>query len=252
MRVRFVRPFCGGLAFCAWLGVAPFHATAAGGQTAEPPLEWGRFHDPRAVAVLTAPFAKRIAGLPRAQKAAAIMRLKAALNHPHVEVRRRAALTLGALGDASGVPVMIRDLAPAATPNDNGRGNVSVALRILKDRRALPALKRALRDRSPYIRGIALAALGEMKDQEAFAEIASHLGDKAHEGGCIPMFPAHSACYALGALGDERAIPLLIAALDDKDLTTQAAQALGALTGQTFGYDAAAWKRWWQEQAQTR
>jgi HEAT repeat protein len=62
------------------------------------------------------------------------------------------------------------------------------------------------------------------------------------------MFPAASACYALGRLGDRRALPLLVCALDDPDLTFNAAKALAALTKTGDGWDSARWKTWWAEQ----
>ena len=62
------------------------------------------------------------------------------------------------------------------------------------------------------------------------------------------MTPANSACYALGALGDRRAVPLLVAALDDPDLSSSAGRALAALTKTGEGWDAGRWKAWWAEQ----
>ncbi len=89
--------------------------------------DWKAFDDPSAL-LLTDGFAKSINGLPTVEKAAAIKRLQGSLRSKEVEVRRRAALTLGALGDRSGVPTMIDDLS-TATGGD--RDNVVVALRIL-------------------------------------------------------------------------------------------------------------------------
>src|SRR5262245_2699572 len=98
--------------------------------------DWTAFDDPTSF-LLTDPFAESIKKLPAADKEAAVKRLHDSLKAKEVEVRRRAALTLNGLGDKGGVPTMIDDLT-RATGRD--RDNVAVALRILKDERAIPAL----------------------------------------------------------------------------------------------------------------
>lgn len=212
--------------------------------------DWKTFDDPQAV-LLTDDFAKSIHGLPAAEKAVAIKRLQESLKSKEVEIRRRAAVTLASLGDKSGVPTMIDDLS-TATGND--RDNIVVALRVLKDERAVPALRKALKDKSPYVRGIAVSALGELKVAKAYDEIVALTNDKeglkTAEGGgrlnCIRDCPAFSACYALGALGDERAVPVLIGLLADADLQGPARQALEILTKQKFGNDPDKWRAWWR------
>jgi hypothetical protein len=212
--------------------------------------DWKTFDDPKDV-LLTDAFAKSINGFPPAEKAVAINRLLESLMSKEVEIRRRAALTLASLGDKSGVPTMIDDLS-TATGKD--RDNIVVALRVLKDERAVPALRKALKDKSPYVRGIAVAALGELKAAKAYHEIVVLTKDKeglkAGKGpghlNCIRDCPAFSACYALGALGDERAVPVLIGLLADADLQQPALQALEVLTKQKFGKDPDKWKTWWR------
>jgi HEAT repeat protein len=214
------------------------------------PADWKKFDDPTAV-LLTDAVAKSINGLPVPEKAKAIKRLRKSLKSKEVEIRRRAALTLSALGDKGGVPTRIDDLS-TATGRD--RDNVVVALRILKDMRAVPALREALKDKSPHVRGVAAAALGGLKAIKAYPEIVALTKDKegrdAGKGdgrlNCIPNCPAFSACYALGALGDERAIPVLIGVLGDADLQRPARQALEVLTKQKLGNDPEKWKAWWK------
>jgi HEAT repeat protein len=209
-------------------------------------VDWKTFDDPKAFCV-TGPVAKEIAGMPGPAKAAAMKRLRESLKSKEVEVRRRAALTLGDLGDKAGVPVMAADLA---TAKGHDRNNVAVALRILKDKRAAAALLKALKDKSPYIRGIAAATLGEMGAKEAYAPLVALTKDKEWErtGGldCFRVTPAEMACYALGALGEKRAAPVLIKLLDDKDLRRPAGQALEALTKKKFGTDSKRWMDWWK------
>ncbi len=216
-------------------------------------IDWDAFHDPKAV-LLTDPFAKSIADLAGEQKEMALKRLHECLKSPEVEIRRRAALALGKLGDFRGVPVMMVDL-PQVSGRD--RDNVVVALRVLKDRRAIPTLRNALKDKSPYVRSIAVAALGEMKAGEAYAEIVALTKDKEGRGGdtngktlnCIRSSPADLACYALGALGDRRAVPVLIELLRDPDLKESAQQGLEVLTEQRLGDDPDKWTVWWKRQS---
>ena len=216
-------------------------------------IDWKAFDDPTAATYFTNAYGKSISLLSAPEKAAAIKRLRQSLESDEVEIRRRAALTLGEVGDTSGVPTMIEDL-PKATGRD--RDNVVVALRVLKDERAIPALRMALKDESAYVRGIAVAALGELKATEAFDEIVALTKDKgdrpysenAGKLDCIKIPPAFSACYALGDLGDERAVPVLIEVLTDKELQQCAQQALENLTKQKFGHDADKWKAWWKAQ----
>jgi HEAT repeat protein len=242
-----------------WMMVACSGAAVAAGEPVPvsaplknpaPPPDWKAFDDPTAF-LLTDAFAESINGSLAAEKAAALKRLQEALKSRQVEIRRRAALTLAALGDRSGAPAMIDDLSTAA---GRDRDNVVVALRILKDERAIPALRAALKDKSPYVRGIAAAALGELKAAKAFDDLVALTKDKegleAGKGdgrlSCFRDCPAFSACYALGALGDERAVPVLIGLLADADLQGPARQALEVLTGQKFGNDPDKWKAWWK------
>ena len=172
--------------------------------------------------------------------------LRAELSSPEFETRRRAAIELHELGDNSGVPVMI--VAMTNLTNQTERNNAVVALRITKDPRSIPILTKMTSDRSAYVRSIALAALGELAATNAFDAIASHLSDLENFGGDVPRCPGDSACYALGALEDKKAIPLLVNALDHRETQTQACQALEKLTGQPFRYDVEKWKTWWKEQ----
>jgi HEAT repeat protein len=214
------------------------------------PPDWKSFDDPKAF-LLTDEFASTIKALPAAEKAAAVERVNGSLQSNDVEIRRRAALTLYALGDKGGVPTLMADLATATGHDQN---NVAVALRIIKDERAVPAWTKALKDKTPDIRGLAALALGELKVAKAYDDIVALTTDK--EGlipkepkqglNCFPNCPAFSACHALAALGDERAVPVLIEVLKDNDLRETARQALESLTKQKFGTDSEKWAEWWK------
>jgi HEAT repeat protein len=208
--------------------------------------EFQRFNDPKEI-VIGSRFAKLLQTLSGGEKKLAVARLHGSLKSSSPEVRRRAALALHSLGDDAGVPVMIRDLSTVTSPND--RGNIAVALRIMKDPRAIGVLMKATDDSSPYVRGIALISLGEMKARGAYEIMISHLTDFEIYGGCIPMCPAQLACYGLGLLGNKGAIPHLIKALDHKETQGAACQALGELTGKKFQFNIQKWKDWWKNKS---
>jgi HEAT repeat protein len=223
-----------------------FTVASAAQSSALPPeveSDFGLFYNPTSH-LIGVSFQDRLAELDASQKPEAITRLRKGLVSSHCEVRRRASLALHRFGDDAGVPVMIADMASVTNRND--RNNVVVALRVMKDRRAIPTLIETAEDPSPYIRSISLAALGEMMATNSYDVLVDHLDDFERHGGCIAMYPADLACYALGALGDKKAIPLLMNALDHRETQNQACQALEKLTGQSFRYDVKKWKKWWK------
>lgn len=202
-------------------------------------IAWNAFEDPNAVTYFTHHLQKIISELPATKKAVAIQRLHELLKSESLEIRLRAAEALDDLGDKGGVPTMIASF-PQATGHD--RDNIIVALRIMKDERTIPTLMDALKDKSPYIRGVALCALGELKAAIAYDLIVAMTDDKATKsvgdtrivfcGNALPDPPAYCACYALGALGDQRAVPILIKLLDDEELKRSARDALDVLRKQ--------------------
>ena len=62
-----------------------------------------------------------------------------------------------------------------------------------------------------------------------------------------------SAAEALGRIGGETAVPLLIEVLsrDAPPVRQKAADALRSLTGKSWGTDADAWRRWWESRGST-
>jgi len=172
------------------------------------------------------------------------------LESDDAEVRRRAAVTLNRYGDGRGVPVMGRDVL--SLPDDNARGTAAVALRVSKDRRAIPYLAKAIDDPDPYVRSIALEALGELGAVAHIDSIAGHLDDREMSGDCLKRCPAESACYALGVLGSLQAAPRLIEALRrpreswiDNAIASRSIQALQRIAGDSMiGDDPDAWEQW--------
>ncbi len=58
-----------------------------------------------------------------------------------------------------------------------------------------------------------------------------------------------SAAWALGKIGDKRAVEPLIAVLKDKGSYVRyyASEALTKITGKDFGEDQAQWQKWWEQ-----
>lgn len=182
-------------------------------------------------------------------------RLRDGLASGNLEIRRRSALALHAFGDNSGVPVMIEAMS-AADPNDTTV--IVIALRKMKDPRATSALIKAVDDENPHTRCIAAEALGELRATEAYDVLVKHVNDKEQAGGAdVRMFPAESAIFALGEIGDRKAVPFLIKALQDESLGDEAVAALEKIRlgprnfaslgrGQkAFGADIEKWTDWW-------
>jgi len=172
-------------------------------------------------------------------------RLRAQLTGTDFSSRCSAAIELSRAGDNSGVPVLIE--AMSTLTNQNERGNCMVALRIIKDPRAIPLFIKMSNDKAPLIRSVALAGLGAMNATNAFNLLVHHLDDVESHSGCIPMYPAESACSALGAIGSPQAIPHLIKALDRKEIQSEAAKALQKITGHDFK-TFAEWRTWWNKE----
>ncbi len=123
------------------------------------------------------------------------------LADPDPRVRLKASVALGRLHDTRSVSVLIQLLRD---PHTEVQSQAALSLAELGDRRVVPALKRMLRQD--------VSAQGKMIAKTTF-------------GTCF------YAAFALGALGDASATPLLIRGLSDKDkfVRSQAANALGRM-----------------------
>jgi HEAT repeat protein len=159
-------------------------------------------HDPRAMTPL--------APLPRTLDAA----LRDA-GHAKLMVRMSALRDLGRLASgpdreqvlAALIRALREDEAPAA------RGEAAVALADAKAHECTEVLTLASRDEHDYVRQMALLALGEVaapRDREAIGAVERALRDRA---GPIRF----QALIAYGRLAEERAEPQLFSAIDDDD-----------------------------------
>ena len=84
--------------------------------------------------------------------------------------------------------------------DDSARGGAAVALRVSKDRRAIPYLAKAIDDSDPYVRIIAIDALGELGAVAHINSIAGHLDDRETTGDCLKSCPAEAACRVVRRL----------------------------------------------------
>jgi HEAT repeat protein len=135
--------------------------------------------------------------------------------------RENAVWALGALGDRKAIPVVgaaLRDKEAAV------RRRSAWALGALDASEAVTALVGALSDEDAGVRRQAAWALGAIGDRAAVDGLMKTLGDSAPE-------VREQAAWALGAIGDSKATPGLAKALKDTDarVRRQAAWALGAI-----------------------
>ncbi len=110
--------------------------------------------------------------------------LRVLLGSPVEEVRRAALYALGMLGDADEIAPIVRILENL-DENAILRGMAAEALADLRSETALPALRRALTDRSAEVRywsAFALGEIGEAKDLAALAQLAKKDKGKTAEG----------------------------------------------------------------------
>jgi HEAT repeat protein len=183
----------------------------------------------------------------RTEVVAALVR---AIDDHEFDVRAAAALSLGDLGDATAIEVLILRLddgVPAV------RQCAAVALGRLRARPALEPLRHALAAGPPDLRFQAATSLVEIDPEAAAAPLTAALadpdpevvgavalalgsiGDATAADRLAPLLEHRSprtrfdVAYALAELGDERAVPGLVRAAADRDLCWDALEALEAL-----------------------
>jgi two-component system response regulator CpxR len=104
----------------------------------------------------------------------------------------------------------------------------------LRDSRAVPVLRMALKDKDRDVRAAAAKALGELKDLSAVPELIAILENKKEE-----MFVHISAIEALGRMKDSTALPVLEKASKDKvwHVAIPALRAMELVTGHPIEID---------------
>ena len=153
--------------------------------------------------------------------------LASLLFDPDPGVREAAAMALGLTGDTQvGIELLLERLQEPAIPADAKR-LAAASLGGMEARTAVPVLTKLLADRDAQVRRWAVAALGEIADQETVAPLSRVLTKDPDPGVRI------EAAFRLGKFGGVAARPALTAALKDAnaDVRRLANAALQELAG---------------------
>jgi HEAT repeat protein len=150
---------------------------------------------------------------------------KLELQHPSYVVRKAAITALGKYKDRRSVDALIRMLQDESEYKSI-RAEAAVALGALLDERASAPLLAALDDRNAEVRAKAAAALGAIKDAKADGKLISLVQDRLEDTAVRAASVA-----ALGAIGDRSVEPQLLYALttESGDTYNNAISALGKL-----------------------
>ena len=145
------------------------------------------------------------------------------LQSTSVAKRRMAAMQLGRMRNPASVQELMKVLEK--DPDFGVRAQAAESLGNLRDRKATPALIKALGDKNRNVRASVIVAFGYLRDRSAVEPLINYYKTEDDLGLRI------SALNVLGVLGDARALPLMIQTLKDKNarIRTIAAQALGRL-----------------------
>jgi len=149
---------------------------------------------------------------------ASLALVAAALDDAEPLCREAAAIALGELGNTEAWTPLESSID---SPYAEVRFQVIASLTQLDLTRAAPLIRPLLGDDDPKVRAQAAAALGDAGAQEAGEELAALLDDT--------LAVRHEAALALARLGDARAVPVLLAALGNRERALDAAEALSRL-----------------------
>lgn len=173
----------------------------------------------------------------------AIPALRKALRDPDASVRWSAALALAALKDRAALAPLLNYLRKST---DSQREGAALALGTLGDTRAVPALLAALQTDSRQLRDNIIHALGELRTPLAVDTLIAILAEREPRAGFLHDYTdligtGHgfmelralmemdgitqdprpnnraTAAWALGRIGNRRALPALTAARNDPD-----------------------------------
>jgi HEAT repeat protein len=132
------------------------------------------------------------------------------------------------------------------------RAAATSALGDLGDKTLAPKVAELLTDPAIMVRASAAEALGKLRDARTIASLDKALGDPSNHYRGTSLWVRKHYVDALGAIGDDSALPTLLRCLDDRDesVVEATAKALERVTGFSMaeGRDATqereAWRRW--------
>jgi HEAT repeat protein len=121
---------------------------------------------------------------------------------------------------------------------------LSAALRAARDTAFVDELLLALARTQTPIHQSASETLGELADAAIVSRLKAVIEDRRTEPSV-----RQAAMGALGRSGQKSAVPALLAQLSSQDdaVRRTAADALGDLTGQSYGLDVVRWRGWWEQ-----
>ena len=185
----------------------------------------------------------RLAGM-GAEGSGAIPTLIEMLKDVDPTARSSAARALGQFGPAA--KGAVPDLIALVNDADYGVSSAAIAaLGEIGDAQAMPVLIQLLNEGNEPTRAAAAEAIGKMGPAAAAAvpDLAKAINDKDYN-------VSWNALSALDGIGPDakEAVPALIARLEsgEKSLDYMVVNALESITGQEYGEDAAAWRRWYE------
>lgn len=164
-------------------------------------------------------------GLARGRDDAAVRALLAAVRERHRDPAVLNAALAALVGARHEVVAPLAELLGAADSDADVRTYAALALGLLEDRRAVPALLRALGDDDANVRFHATEALGRIRSREAAHPVAEVAESR-------DFAVAFAALDALALIAEPSVAPRLVPLLDDDLLQAAAAEALGRLGGE--------------------
>ncbi len=156
-------------------------------------------------------------------------------------VREAVIGALGSFADAQAVAWLLATPLKGSSWED--RMVVAEACATIKnDGIAAALIDRVVKDTDPRVRTSAISSLGKRVAGEAASAIAGALADDNWQ---VQV----AALNALAAIGGKDGIESIIALMEKADgrIRKECGLALGMITGEKLGNDAAAWRRWWAE-----
>ncbi len=167
--------------------------------------------------------------------------MDAILNKKDPRARSWAMLNLARARDLRAADYFMSALiSPAHEESPLVRATAAVALRMMGDPRALPALRDACMDPNPLVRADAVAAVGALGTEDDVPLLIKVLRGDLEGGG------RQSAARALANVGGDRAVQALIFSLGDGDesVAFAAHRALVRLSGCDLPPRSHVWREW--------
>ena len=166
------------------------------------------------------------------------------LSDPSPLIRRWSIVSLARYGDPAATDSFIVILRNTEFETPLVRATAAVGLRLLGDKRAIPALEAACADPEPIVRADVARTLGDLGGPPEIPILASVARRDPDPNVRL------EAVYAMQRIGGDEAVPTFIGALGDPDesVAFAAHSALLSQTGMQFSPDQAQWQKWWEEQ----